>query len=191
MGSIKITIQATGSQGQDSSGQQKSHRYTRNRPFSTYHAVFNASSKSCFAIVGGTAHGQKRRFFGIRKTRIPQDEHFKRSGRRRSERTSRMLVGVLVLFLLSEFPQGIMGFLSGLYGVEFFRKCYNAFAEIWDILALINSASNFMLYCFMSQQFRVQFRKFFPITHPFTRGKYGEPGQGNWDANNANNATLV
>ena len=84
-----------------------------------------------------------------------------KKGCKRTDRTSKMLIAVLCLFLLTEFPQGIMAFLSGLYGQEFFRKCYSTWAEIWDILALINSAINFILYCFMSKQFRLQFRHIF------------------------------
>jgi len=76
---------------------------------------------------------------------------------RRTDRTSRMLMAVLSLFLLTEFPQGIIHLLSGWYGPKFFRCYYNTTAEVWDFLALINSATNFILYCFMSKQFRTQF----------------------------------
>lgn len=100
----------------------------------------------------------------------PLGQHLKKCARR-SDRTSRMLVAVLCLFLITEFPQGIMAFLSGLYGQEFFRQCYNSFAEIWDILALTNSAVNFLLYCFMSKQFRVQFRKFLSFNRCFNSTK--------------------
>lgn len=99
---------------------------------------------------------------------------------KRTDRTSKMLIAVLVLFLLTEFPQGIMHFLTGTksfkrhrvikiirnniwffstgwYGPDFLRCKYNPWAEIWDIVALINSGINFILYCFMSKQFRTQF----------------------------------
>lgn len=82
---------------------------------------------------------------------------------KRTDRTSKMLMAVLVLFLLTEFPQGIMHFLTGWYGPEFFRCYYNTWAEVWDILALINSAVNFILYCFMSKQFRTQFKLSFNL----------------------------
>jgi len=100
---------------------------------------------------------------GLRKSsQIGAGDRPKSSSRRR-DRTSKMLLAVLALFLITELPQGIMAFLSGLYGQEFFRKCYNSFAEVWDILALINSAINFILYCFMSKQFRTQFRNVFKL----------------------------
>lgn len=82
---------------------------------------------------------------------------------RRTDRTSKMLMAVLLLFLLTEFPQGIMHFLTGWYGPSFFKCYYNTWAEVWDMLALINSAINFILYCFMSKQFRTQFRLSFNL----------------------------
>jgi len=100
---------------------------------------------------------------GLRKSSHAGAGDRPKSSSRRSDRTSKMLLAVLALFLITEFPQGIMAFLSGLYGQEFFRKCYNSFAEVWDILALINSAINFILYCFMSKQFRTQFRNVFKL----------------------------
>ncbi|CAL8100911.1 unnamed protein product [Orchesella dallaii] len=90
---------------------------------------------------------------------------------KRTDRTTKMLMAVLVLFLLTEFPQGIMHFLTGWYGPEFFRCYYNTWAEVWDMLALINSAVNFILYCFMSKQFRTQFRLSFNV-HCFHKYKF-------------------
>lgn len=76
---------------------------------------------------------------------------------RRTDRTTKMLVAVLLLFLLTEFPQGILGLLSGILGRCFFKHCYNLFGELMDALALLNGAINFVLYCSMSRQFRTTF----------------------------------
>ncbi|XP_072942915.1 G-protein coupled receptor dmsr-1-like [Epargyreus clarus] len=76
---------------------------------------------------------------------------------RRTDRTTRMLVAVLLLFLLTEFPQGILGLMSGTLGRCFFKRCYNLFGEMMDALALLNGAINFVLYCSMSKQFRTTF----------------------------------
>ncbi|XP_059060808.1 G-protein coupled receptor dmsr-1 [Achroia grisella] len=76
---------------------------------------------------------------------------------RRTDRTTKMLVAVLLLFLMTEFPQGILGLLSGLLGRCFFKRCYNLFGELMDALALLNGAINFVLYCSMSRQFRTTF----------------------------------
>ncbi|XP_039277183.1 sex peptide receptor isoform X1 [Nilaparvata lugens] len=80
---------------------------------------------------------------------------------KRIDRTTRMLVAVLLLFLITEFPQGILGLLSGILGRCFFKNCYHLFGEIMDILALLNGAINFILYCSMSRQFRTTFNQLF------------------------------
>lgn len=80
---------------------------------------------------------------------------------RQTDRTTKMLLAVLLLFLLTEFPQGILGVLSVVLGQRFFRDCYNKLGEVMDILALINSAINFILYCAMSRQFRTTFTVMF------------------------------
>lgn len=85
----------------------------------------------------------------------------KTKSERRAERTTKMLVAVLFLFLLTEFPQGIFGVLIGMKGKCFFIKCYQNFGEVMDILALINGAINFILYCCMNRMFRITFGQLF------------------------------
>ncbi|CAN7941625.1 unnamed protein product [Ixodes hexagonus] len=89
------------------------------------------------------------------------------------DRTTRMLLAVLLLFLVTEFPSGIAALLSGILGDDFFQHVYMNFGEVMDILALVNSAVNFVLYCSMSRQFRKAFAalftprivaKWFPLT---------------------------
>ncbi|KAJ1527173.1 hypothetical protein ONE63_008704 [Megalurothrips usitatus] len=80
---------------------------------------------------------------------------------KRADRTTRMLLAVLLLFLATEFPQGVLGLLSGIQGRCFFRHCYQLFGEALDILALLNGAINFILYCAMSRQYRQTFRQLF------------------------------
>ncbi|XP_068620716.1 G-protein coupled receptor dmsr-1-like [Battus philenor] len=76
---------------------------------------------------------------------------------KRTDRTTKMLVAVLLLFLLTEFPQGILGLMSGALGRCFFKRCYDLFGELMDALALLNGSINFILYCSMSRQFRTTF----------------------------------
>ncbi|KAF8782909.1 Sex peptide receptor like protein [Argiope bruennichi] len=79
------------------------------------------------------------------------------------DRTTRMLLAVLLLFLLTEFPSGLLALLSGILGIDFFNNVYVNFGDTMDALALINSAINFIIYCSMSQQFRNTFAYlFFP-----------------------------
>uniref|UniRef100_A0A1B6I7F6 G-protein coupled receptors family 1 profile domain-containing protein n=1 Tax=Homalodisca liturata TaxID=320908 RepID=A0A1B6I7F6_9HEMI len=80
---------------------------------------------------------------------------------KRVDRTTKMLVAVLLLFLITEIPQGVLGLLSGILGRCFFKNCYHQLGEMMDILALINGAINFILYCSMSRQFRETFGKMF------------------------------
>lgn len=48
----------------------------------------------------------------------------RRRTERQTDRTTRMLLAVLFLFLLTEFPQGIMGLLALFFGDPFFEQCY-------------------------------------------------------------------
>lgn len=72
-----------------------------------------------------------------------------------------LLVAVLLLFLITEFPQGILGLLSAIMGKCFFSRCYSLFGELMDLLALINAAVGFVLYGLMSKQFRTSFKSLF------------------------------
>lgn len=76
---------------------------------------------------------------------------------RKTNRTTRMLLVVVVLFLLTEFPQGIINLLSGVMSTDFVIEVYMTLGDLLDILALINNGVNFILYCTMSKQFRDTF----------------------------------
>jgi thyrotropin-releasing hormone receptor len=80
---------------------------------------------------------------------------------RRTDRTTTLLVAVLLLFLCTEFPQGILGLLSAVRKKCFFKRCYSIFGEVMDLLALINAAIVFVLYGLMSKQFRTTFKTIF------------------------------
>ncbi|XP_017864433.1 PREDICTED: sex peptide receptor [Drosophila arizonae] len=80
---------------------------------------------------------------------------------KQTDRTTRMLLAVLLLFLITEFPQGIMGLLNTVLGNAFLLQCYLKLSDLMDILALINSSINFILYCSMSKQFRSTFTLLF------------------------------
>ena len=56
-----------------------------------------------------------------------------------------------------------MGLLSAIWGKQFFIECYNPVGEIMDMMALTNSAINFILYCLMSSQFRLTGKKILGI----------------------------
>lgn len=51
---------------------------------------------------------------------------------KQTDRTTRMLLAVLLLFLITEFPQGIMGLLNALLGDAFLVQCYLRLSEFLD-----------------------------------------------------------
>lgn len=80
---------------------------------------------------------------------------------KKTNRTTRMLLVVVILFLLTEFPQGILNLLSGIPVTDFFQEVYVPLGDILDIVTLINNGINFILYCAMSKQFRDTFIQVF------------------------------
>lgn len=78
----------------------------------------------------------------------------------RSNRTTRMLLTVVFLFILTNTPQGILSVLSGLID-KFFHNVYMPLGDLLDIMTLLNNGVNFVLYCTMSKQFRETFIKIF------------------------------
>lgn len=74
----------------------------------------------------------------------------------RQSKTTRMLLVVMILFLVTEFPQGILILASALVS-GFYHNVYMPLGDLMDFIALVNNAINFVLYCIMSQQFRNRF----------------------------------
>ncbi|KAL4231507.1 G-protein coupled receptor [Mactra antiquata] len=83
-------------------------------------------------------------------------------------RTTGMLLAVVVLFLLTELPQGILTIIS-LIEESFFYSVYWPLGDILDIMALCNNAINFVLYSTMSRQFRDTFVSTFCFFCPKTK----------------------
>ena len=71
-------------------------------------------------------------------------------------RTTSMLVAVVLCFVVTELPQGILAFLSGV-DERIFDGVYTQLGDVWDMAVLINSSVNFLLYCSMSRLFRGTF----------------------------------
>ncbi|XP_066148665.1 G-protein coupled receptor dmsr-1-like isoform X2 [Euwallacea fornicatus] len=84
-----------------------------------------------------------------------------------ADRTTHMLLAVLILFLVTEFPQAILGLISAVLGKIFLKECYAPLGDVMDIMALINSSINFILYCTMSRQFRTTFQDMFHLKEIF------------------------
>ncbi|XP_003746589.1 sex peptide receptor-like [Galendromus occidentalis] len=101
------------------------------------------------------AEDRRRRLKG----RAPNPDGASSHNQRSADRTTRMLLAVLLLFIVTEFPAGVLSLLSGI-DPDFFES-YVRVGDIFDILALINSSVNFILYCTMSRQFRKTFALLF------------------------------
>ncbi|ESO98420.1 hypothetical protein LOTGIDRAFT_114444 [Lottia gigantea] len=75
-------------------------------------------------------------------------------------RTTGMLLAVVVLFTLTELPQGILT-LMNIFIQCFQWYVYDKLGDLIDTMALMNNSINFVLYCSMSKQFRDTFTEIF------------------------------
>ena len=98
---------------------------------------------------------------------------------RANARTTRMLLLVVVLFLVTEFPQGVTNLLNGLLP-HFVDEVYASLGDLLDILALINNGVNFLLYCTMSKQFRDTFIQLF-VSSRCCRRSSSSSSNNNWN----------
>ena len=123
--------------------------------FISYHIIFKAEENSS-RLKG---HNQARNGKSCCNTATIKSTQTARQ--KNNDKTTRLLSVILSLFLLAEFPQGILGMMSAILGQKFFLECYNPVGEMMDIVALTNSAINFILYCIMSSQFRQTMKKLY------------------------------
>uniref|UniRef100_A0A0N5B5M1 G_PROTEIN_RECEP_F1_2 domain-containing protein n=1 Tax=Strongyloides papillosus TaxID=174720 RepID=A0A0N5B5M1_STREA len=79
----------------------------------------------------------------------------------KTDRTTRMLLTIVCVFLITEIPQGVMAVLTGIFSDEFRIHIYNSFGDFLDLMALCNACTTFIIYCTMSSQFRTEFQKVF------------------------------
>lgn len=93
---------------------------------------------------------------GLRYLPHPQKQDRARKQDRKTQKTTVMLLMIVLLFLLTEFPQGVLSSLNGLLP-NFVTEVYVPLGDIIDILTLVNNGINFLLYCTMSKQFRDTF----------------------------------
>lgn len=76
------------------------------------------------------------------------------SSLKRELRTTTMLVFITLFTVLVEFPQGLFFIGSGIR-TDFFYL-YAQLGDIWDITSIGSSFITFIMYCSMSQQFRIE-----------------------------------
>ncbi len=109
-----------------------------------------------FLLVRTMRISQKRN----KRLRRNSRPEFYRSRTREHSRTTKMMVLIIALFLITELPQGVLALFAGIQP-GFFMKYYMPLGDAMDIIALINNAINFALYCTMSKQFRDTFLHLF------------------------------
>ncbi|KAF7233403.1 hypothetical protein EG68_03761 [Paragonimus skrjabini miyazakii] len=76
---------------------------------------------------------------------------------RQSQRATIMLIVLVISFVLTEAPQGVVNTLVAGKGECFHNTIYVPLGDILDLAVLLNSSVNFILYCTMSQLFRANF----------------------------------
>jgi hypothetical protein len=73
---------------------------------------------------------------------------------KREVRTTRMLVLITLCTVFVEFPQGLLLILIGIDKKYFIF--YSHLGDFWDISSISSSFITFVMYCSMSQQFRME-----------------------------------
>uniref|UniRef100_A0A3Q0KLE6 Putative neuropeptide F-like receptor n=1 Tax=Schistosoma mansoni TaxID=6183 RepID=A0A3Q0KLE6_SCHMA len=76
---------------------------------------------------------------------------------RESQHVTIMLIIIVISFVITEAPQGVFNALVAIKGECFLHTIYLPLGDLLDLLVLLNSSTNFILYCAMSQVFRVNF----------------------------------
>ncbi|KAL6728314.1 hypothetical protein Aduo_010095 [Ancylostoma duodenale] len=70
------------------------------------------------------------------------------------DKTTLMLIIMLVVFLCTELPQGMLAILSAIYPTHVHSMVYLNVGELLDLLSLVNCLTSFVLYCCMSSTYR-------------------------------------
>uniref|UniRef100_A0A7E4VE72 G_PROTEIN_RECEP_F1_2 domain-containing protein n=1 Tax=Panagrellus redivivus TaxID=6233 RepID=A0A7E4VE72_PANRE len=78
-----------------------------------------------------------------------------------TQRTTRMLMAIMILCVIVEFPHGLLNLGIGIYGETFAVDVYDHLGEFMEMATLFYSSVSFMLYCAMSNDFKRTFRRLF------------------------------
>jgi len=100
---------------------------------------------------------RKRRF--LLKTPLGGEK----SRRITTDRTTMMLLLMVFVFLITELPQGIFAILNGIYTSQFHGYVYMSFADVLDLLSLVNCYVGFLVYSITSSKYRQTLIMMLPI----------------------------
>ncbi|GAB6031342.1 hypothetical protein CHUAL_009126 [Chamberlinius hualienensis] len=76
-------------------------------------------------------------------------------------RTTKIVLAVALLFLVTDLTQGIFLICSAVYGNTFYFTCYSDILEVNHFLIIVDCAFNFVIYIIMSKEFRRNFNHIF------------------------------
>uniref|UniRef100_A0A914RR20 G-protein coupled receptors family 1 profile domain-containing protein n=1 Tax=Parascaris equorum TaxID=6256 RepID=A0A914RR20_PAREQ len=74
------------------------------------------------------------------------------------DRTTKMLIILLMIFLFTELPQGFLAILNGMFPNDIHQYIYLSVGEMLDLLSLINCNVCFIVYPCISSHYRQTFR---------------------------------
>ena len=88
-----------------------------------------------------------------------------------SDRTTKILLILLMVFFSTEFPQGILAILNGLFPNDIHQFVYLSLGELLDLLSLINCNTCFIVYPLISSQYRATLRCLIECIRQLIAGK--------------------
>ncbi|KAI8745528.1 G-protein coupled receptor [Biomphalaria glabrata] len=98
--------------------------------------------------------------------------------RTETNRTTGMLVVVVVLFIVIELPHGILILLLAIsnyfWNFDIYKSIYESLGDLIDDITLLNNGINFVIYCTMSKKFRDTFMQMFSCSN--AKSKYTPTG---------------
>nr|KAG5695007.1 hypothetical protein BaRGS_015831 [Batillaria attramentaria] len=104
--------------------------------------------------------------------------------------TTTMLLVIIVMYIVTEVPQTVLIVMSA-FSKTFFRNVYFLLADTVDMIALVNNAINFVLYCTMSQQFREHLNVVRACTGPPQGTRFGKKNYQSVEQSCGNNHTQM
>ncbi|KAI3421318.1 Serpentine type 7TM GPCR chemoreceptor Srw [Globodera pallida] len=96
-----------------------------------------------------------------------------------SDRTTKILLILLIVFFCTEFPQGILSIMNGLFPNDIHQFVYLSLGELLDLLSLINCNTCFIVYPLISSQYRATLRNLADCIRQLVAGR-------GWQAATAN-----